>query len=128
MQKQRITKGFEFLQKDNEKRLVFGVVLIPDEVDAQDDILDADEIENASHEFMLNSGVIGQSHEGKAQAKVVESFICPVDMEINGQDIKQGSWLMTTKILDDDLWNQVKSGEFTGYSIGGIGKRMKGGE
>jgi len=83
----------------------------------------AEEIEKAAHEFLHRSRVIGRQHKEVAKAYPVESWITPQDMEWNGQSIKKGTWLLGTKIEDEELWQLVKSGEINGYSIGGWGLR-----
>lgn len=110
--------------KNVEKRIVMGEVLIPDEVDQQDEIYDADVIENAAHGWMINSQKRGIQHTetgGAVNEKVslVESYIAPVEFELNGRVIKQGTWIVGYKINDDDLWEDVKAGKYTGFSIGG---------
>jgi len=111
------------LKIDAEKRIVYGIVLEPDTPDAQGDVISAEEIEKAAHEFLHRSRVIGRQHKEVAKAYPVESWITPQDMEWNGQSIKKGTWLLGTKIEDEELWQLVKSGEINGYSIGGWGLR-----
>lgn len=43
------------------------------------------------------------------------------DMEIEGQQIKKGTWLMTMEVADDDVWGKIEKGEITGFSMGGTG-------
>jgi len=40
-------------------------------------------------------------------------------MEVAGQTIKAGSWLVEVKVDDLDSWQQIKNGQVTGFSIGG---------
>ena len=59
---------------------------------------------------------------------MVESWLAPVDFDWPRADgssyhVTKGSWIVTTKFLNADLWARVKSGEFAAYSIRGIGKR-----
>ena len=42
-------------------------------------------------------------------------------MEIEGQPIKKGTWLMTMEVSDDDVWDKIEKGEITGFSMGGKG-------
>ena len=49
---------------------------------------------------------------------VVESYIAPVDMQMGETIIKAGSWLSVLQFTDDDIWSEVKSGNYTGVSIG----------
>jgi len=36
---------------------------------------------------------------------------------------QNGSWVLATKITDDKVWQMIKDGIITGYSVGGRGKR-----
>lgn len=110
---------------DVERRLVYGVVLEPDSTDSQGDVLDSETIEKAAHDYMRHSQTIGDQHDDAADAKVVESFIAPVDYEAAGETIKKGSWVMVVKVMDDELWALCKAGEYTGFSIGGVGERTE---
>ncbi len=54
--------------------------------------------------------------------EVVESYVAKSDMEIDGQPIKKGTWLMTMEISNADVWDSIsKWGDITGYSMGGVG-------
>lgn len=110
---------------DNEKRIVYGIVLEPETVDSQGDVISSDEIERAAHQFMIDSRIIGESHEYLAEAYPVESFIAPTHLIIGGQRVKKGSWIMGAKIMDDELWEGVKAGEYTGFSVGGFANRIE---
>ncbi len=37
--------------------------------------------------------------------------------------MKPGSWVMTVKVHSEKLWEGVKKGDYTGFSIGAMGKR-----
>lgn len=135
--------AFEMLQKNDEKRLVTGPVLIPENVDLQDDIVSADEIEKAGHgymiklafrddpEFLMKLGFSnvkserGFMHvEFSRKIAVVESYMAPVSFEMNGRMVIKGTWMMTMKVFDDEVWALVKAGKITGFSIGGRGKSI----
>lgn len=108
-----------------EQQLVTGIVLQPETKDAHGDVISAEEIENSAHDFMIKSRVIGEQHKSLAQSNVVESYIAPIEMTIgDNQVIKKGTWLMTTKVHDTDLWARIKTGEITGFSPGGHGKKQ----
>ncbi|MFW9991927.1 MAG: XkdF-like putative serine protease domain-containing protein [Candidatus Odinarchaeota archaeon] len=112
------------MKLDEEKRLVYGVVLEPETVDLQDDIVSVDEIEKAAHGFMMDSRAIYYEHAIKEpDSRIVESYLAPIDFEMNGQIVKQGSWVMVTYCGNDDVWKQLKDGELTGYSIRGSALR-----
>lgn len=115
----------KFAATDDSKHLVFGIVMEPDEVDTQGDITSADEIEKAAHRFMERSRVMGEGHKKAAKAMPVESYIAPQDFELGGQTVKAGSWVMASKVFDDDLWEAIKAGDFTGFSIGAYTRRVE---
>ena len=109
------------LKRDDEKRLVYGVVLVPDEEDKQGDIVPAEVIEAAAHEYLAMSRTISEQHKKLApDVSVVESYIAPMDLKIADADVGQGSWVLVVKVRDDKLWSGIKSGKFQGFSIGGL--------
>ncbi len=108
---------------DEEKQLVYGIVLVPNVEDLQGDIVAPEEIEAAAHDYMLNSQKIYKGHAGATDAEVVESYIAPVDIPMGSQTVPSGSWIMVTRVNDPQIWEMVKKGELTGYSIGGTGER-----
>ena len=113
------------LKSDDEARIVYGVVLEPDTVDLQGDVLTLDTIENAAHKYLITHRTVGDSHSRAAGAEVVESYLAPADLELGGQIISRGTWIMGVHVTDDDLWQAVKSGDYTGFSIGGVGERKE---
>lgn len=108
-----------FVQKADEQ-IVCGIVYEPNEEDVQGDTATAAEIQKAAYQFMEDVQVFKINHKGKhIKAKVLESYIAPQDLVIAGQKIKKGSWLLTTRILDKKIWEDIKSGELMGYSMAG---------
>ncbi len=86
-----IVKSFDYkIIKSAEKKIVYGIVLEPNAVDAHGDVVDENAIEEAAHYFMLESGVIGIEHSNRANAKVVESYVAPQDIEIEDVKVKKG--------------------------------------
>ncbi|MDX5886270.1 XkdF-like putative serine protease domain-containing protein [Bacillus cereus group sp. BfR-BA-00999] len=114
-------KPVKVIKSDDEaERLVYGIVYEPDTIDAHGDFADAKTIEKAAHEFMLKYRQIDKNHDFVAGVgEVVESYIAPVDMELNGEPVKKGTWILTTK-ADEETWEAVKKGEFQGYSLAGV--------
>lgn len=115
------------LKADKYKQIVYGVILEPGSVDGQDDWMEPEEIEKAAHRYLLNSRVIGSEHSNPIHARPVESFIAPQDFEANGQygpqAVKKGSWVLGAYIEDPKEWQKVLDGEYTGFSVGGMGLR-----
>lgn len=111
---------------DKEARMVYGIVLEPNVVDAQGDIVSEDEITKACHYFMEETQKIGYQHEDfKKKFRIMECYIAPGDFNFHGQDVRKGTWLLAVRVLDDDVWKEVKKGEITGFSIGGVGTRER---
>jgi len=123
----KISKQVKILKTLAAKQIVYGVVLAPDEADLQNDFMQAPDIEETAHGFMLEFQQVGKNHSDAINAKVVESYIAPVDFEIEGQHgpqiVKKGSWVLAAKILDPAEWRRVVDGEYTGWSVGGEGVR-----
>lgn len=114
----KITKIF----KTDEERYVLGVVLEPETKDSQGDIYSHAEVRKAAHIFMETAGALGKQHSENVtgKLKILESYIAPVDFTVEDDEtVKKGTWLMGIRVVDDDLWTDVKKGEFTGFSIGG---------
>ncbi|QDP63954.1 MAG: hypothetical protein Unbinned3992contig1000_68 [Prokaryotic dsDNA virus sp.] len=110
---------------DEDKRIVYGIVLEPDTIDLQGDVLGLDTIETAAHKYLVASRLVGDGHSQAAEAEVVESYLAPADIELGGQVIREGTWIMGVKVLDEAMWQAVKDGEYTGFSIGGRGERKE---
>lgn len=106
-----------------DQQIVYGIVLEPGTVDLQGDTLTPSEIRKAAHNFMMKSQRIGVEHVRPANTSIIESYIAPVDFSCNGQPVRKGSWVMAVKIHDPELWDAVKRGEITGFSIAGTGVR-----
>jgi len=113
------------LLKTGEERYVLGIVLEPETVDAQQDIYSAAEVREAAHTFMQKYRNVGLMHQGlvNEKVKILESYLAPVAFTLDGTQVRKGTWLLAERILDDDLWAQIKSGELTGLSIGGSAVR-----
>lgn len=106
-------------KSDEERQLVYGVVLEPEVIDAHYDVVSVDEIESAAHNYLIKSRMVGDQHNKPAKADIVESYIAPTDLNIGGQHVRKGSWVMVTRIHDQEMWHGIKKGAYTGYSIGG---------
>ncbi len=123
VQKNAITIALQGIQPNKEdRRIVYGVVIRPNVVDFQDEIMSPEEVENAAHHWMATRGDIWLMHAGKALAVPLESYIAPNDITLeNGALIKAGDWILAVKIIDEVTWQRVKNGEITGFSVGGFG-------
>lgn len=111
------------LKADSEAHYVTGIVYEPMEEDTQGNYMTAEEIEKAQRWFAKNANSIDLQHnfEKMESAAVVENWIAKCDCQINGQDVKEGSWLMTVEVSDPGIYEAIEKGEITGFSMGGTG-------
>ena len=110
-------------EEAGDQRLVTGPVLIPDTIDAQGHTITAAEIELAAHDFLISyneTTKIGYMHKDFTRPlALVESWIAPFDLELNGRSVIKGTWIVTVKVIDDETWAAVKDGKIRGFSIHG---------
>jgi hypothetical protein len=114
-------------ETEGELRLVYGVVLRPNVVDAQGDFYDEGEVRKAAHAYLIKSRRHDLRHQeliGEDKVQLVESFIDPVGIVWgDGLVTKQGDWIIVSHVDDDQIWKDVKSGDIKSFSIVGTGKR-----
>jgi DNA adenine methylase len=117
-----LIKGIE----PSDERYVMGIVLEPDVVDAQGDTYSAEEIRGAAHKFMEDFGGLGLMHRMRVngQVKVLESYLAPTSFKVGEREVRKGTWLLAVRILADELWERVRDGDLTGFSIGGSARRI----
>lgn len=124
---QKCTLIRESVQKadQSEERTVLGVVYEPDVVDSQGDFMRVEEIRKMAHRYMEERQIVGYNHDEdiSTDAKVIESYLLPFDGELSGRPLKKGTWIIVVRILNDQIWAQVKNGKLTGFSFGGSGVR-----
>lgn len=84
-------------------------------------------IELTANDFITQGQVDGGSLNHKEQTediKVVQSWTV-LDAENDkavalGMDVKGGEWIVGQEVLSTELWEQFKSGDYTGISIEGM--------
>lgn len=122
---QNVSLYVPILKADNEEQYLLGPVLVPESEDTQGDIVSAAEIRRAAHRFLEFYQDIRLQHQRSTTVKVVESFIAPHDLQLGVETVKAGTWLLGVHVTDDGIWQQVKSGKLTGFSIGGFAQRVE---
>ncbi len=107
-------------KSSDDERIAVGIVYEPDEMDAHGDYSTEDEIRKAAWNFMESGQVFKVNHQGvPIAAQVLESYIAPADFLLSDEVVKKGTWILTTRVLDDEIWSKIKSGCVTGYSMAG---------
>jgi len=120
--KENIGKEVKIIAKNYEKQLIVGIVYEPMVVDSQGDFMVTEEIEKTCNEFNVHFRAIDKDHNCIPGAgQVVQSYTAPTDMEIEGNIVKAGSWVIVTK-ADDETWEEVKKSNYQGYSMWGLAR------
>ena len=119
---------------DDEKRIVMGCALVPNKMifRKRNDTtfyvyFSEDTVRRASELFFQNGNQSNATLEHQMKANnltVVESWIVEDEKKdksaIYGLNAPVGSWVISMKIEDDELWQQIKEGKkYTGFSIEG---------
>lgn len=113
------------LKVDEYRRLVSGPVLVPGEPDVDGDVMTPEQVEEVAHRFLEDYQNVDIMHRFRNVARPVESYILDEPRRINGVDLPRGTWMMTSKVYDDDVWEGIMSGEYTGYSITAVPRATK---
>lgn len=113
--------------KSSEERLVFGWASVSRDasgqwiVDSEGDVIEPADLEKAAYEFVMVCGEGGDNHERTGVAKLVESCVfTPEKCVALGLEQKMPTgWWVGFKVLDEEVWLKIKSGEYSMFSIGG---------
>lgn len=110
-------------------RIVFGVIMRPNVVDAHGEFADEALVKKTAHDFLAglntDNGLGVQHHDFTRSLDVVESTIETHDYVKHGLEIKAGDWTGSVRVNDDEIWSKVEKSELTGFSIGGRGSKRK---
>jgi hypothetical protein len=119
-------KFFKNIEKSADGRHVLKcVVYAPGEVDSQGDFMDEETIEKFAYDFMKNYRNVDHNHDFEGGfGDVVEGYIAPVDMIVNGEKITKGTFVGGFEV-SEEVFEMYKNGEITGVSIGGTGQRVE---
>mgnify|MGYP003108807723 CR=1 FL=1 len=129
-------KEVRLAEVDGEKRILMGPALIPNKkifrkgADDNEDYyiyFSENTVRKASELFFIKSKQNNSTYEHQIELNgmsVVESWIVddPTNDKSNayGFDLPKGSWVVSMKVLNDDVWERVKNEEVKGFSIEGF--------
>jgi len=126
--------NINIIKSDDEKRQVFGwgsVVASPSGEaieDWQEDIIEIGELEKAAYAFTKDYATAGEMHERGGVGELIESVVFTKEkaaaIGIPGGILPEGWWL-GFQITDDDVWQKIKDGEYSMFSIEGTGTRIE---
>ena len=107
-----VRAGLQKIIAGGGERYVLGVALEPS------DDLDAAAIRREAHRFTADvQRFRAQGRDATKRVRVLESWLAPHDIELNGQTVPNGSWLLGLRIVDDELWAVVLGGSVCGYEV-----------
>jgi hypothetical protein len=127
-----LRQTFDFIERtevetvDGWERIVTGIVADPENVDSFGNIISEEEIRGAMYRFMESYQHTGLQHlkdnDGNQvlfddKIKILENWQTRSETEINGITVPKGAWVLTVRIYDDEIWQGILDGEYTGFSF-----------
>ena len=113
-----------------EQQLAFGwASVIADEsgaavIDHQEDRISIPELEKAAYEYVQSSRQSTEMHDKLGVAELIEScMITPEKREAMGMNEGITGWWVGFRVIDSEVWEKVKDGTYSEFSIGGTAKR-----
>lgn len=131
---QKKKQTFKIAKSDDEQMLAFGWANISIRSDGeviedwQEDIIEPADLENAAYEFVQLYREGGEMHERGGVATLVESVVF-TEEKCKAMGIPEGTlpvgWWIGFKVLDKDVWEKVKDGTYSMFSIEGEAERKE---
>jgi len=126
-------KEVKLAEVDKEKRILMGAALIPNKKIYRNSgeeeyyiFFSEDTVRKASELFLMKGNQNNSTLEHNVELEgmsVVESWIIEDEKKDKSRkydfDLPVGTWMVSVKVNNDDVWNQVKAGEVKGFSIEG---------
>ncbi len=121
------------LKVDESEGLVYGFAVVCTEdgepyYDLQGDHIEEAEMRKAATDFMVTERQARDMHGESNRGKVIHSmpFTQELAEALGIEDtIRKSGWIVAIKPDDDAILKKYKSGEYTGFSIGGKAKRVE---
>lgn len=126
-------KEVKLAEVDKEKRILMGAALIPNKKIYRNNgeeeyyiFFSEDTVRKASELFLMNGNQNNSTLEHIVELQgmsVVESWIIEDEKKDKSRkydfNLPIGTWMISVKVNNDDVWRQVKAGEVKGFSIEG---------
>ena len=124
----------ELKEVDSEKKILMGAALVPNKQILRADkdgkgyyiYFSEDTIKKASELFLMRSNQNNATYEHKEKLNgmsVVESWVIDnPEMDKSkeyGFNLPKGTWMISMKVNNEDIWKDVKAGKVKGFSIEG---------
>ena len=122
---------------NEDKRIISGPAMIADmPIYRNDEVLgeyyvvfDKDSIQTIVQKFcgkgfMTNFNLFHNEDAAIKDVTIFNSFISNADLGIaplkGFEDVADGSWFISAKVNNDDVWEKIKTGEVKGFSVEGL--------
>lgn len=107
--------------------LLIGTVMRPEVFDAHEDIIAADALRYAAHDFVAGYNgetTIGLQHDPdqEPEADLVESFVADADGSTYGYEFKKDDWVIVVRVNDPDLQARCADGTYNAFSPEGTAR------
>ena len=110
------------VKRDDDKFEIFGWASVAGVEDSQGDVIPIEELEKAAYNFVLSGGFGSEMHSSRTVASLIESMIF-TDEKLSALGIEKGNvplgWWVGFKVHDAAVWQKIKNGDYTMFSIGG---------
>ena len=123
---------FKLAEVDKEKRILMGAALIPNKPIYRQNgeqeyyiYFSQATVRKASELFFINGNQSNSTLEHQLELKgltAVESWIVESEQDKSRMydlNVPMGTWMVSMKVNNDDVWKKVKAGEVKGFSIEG---------
>ena len=127
-------KRFKIAKADDEKHQAFGWANVSIRTDGeliedwQGDIVEPDELEQAAYKFVELYREGGEMHERGGVAYLIESVVF-TEEKMAAMGIPEGTlpvgWWIGFQVTDADVWEKVKDGTYSMFSIEGKAERVE---
>ena len=127
-----------------DKRIVSGPAMVADQLIYRKDengeynvFFSAETIRDIAIKFFKkdyqkNINLFHDPNMSQEGVTIFESFVSDASRGIQPmkgfEDLPDGSWFISAKVENEDVWNRIKSGEVKGFSVEGIFSFLKRGE
>lgn len=132
-EKEVLKSTFQIQKSDDDRMLAFGWASVAvtengEQIeDWQEDMIDPDVLEHAAYQFVELYREGGEMHERGGAAVLVESMVF-TEKKMASLGIPQGTlpigWWIGFKVTDPDVWDKVKDGTYSMFSIEGEAERV----
>lgn len=130
-------RRFKIVKSEDDRMLAFGWANVSIRADGeviedyQKDIVEPEELESAAYQFVELYREGGEMHERGGAAVLVESIVF-TEEKMKAMGIPAGvlpvGWWLGFKVTDKGVWEKVKDGTYSMFSIEGTAERVEAGQ